>query len=67
MNRFLSFCRSTLAALTLGLALSPMAQAQLPQAPELAAKHYLLLDLTTNQVLSERAADTSADPASLTK
>ncbi len=67
MTRFLSLCRSTLVALSLGVALSPFAQAQLPQPPELAAKHYLLLDLTSNQVLGERAADTPADPASLTK
>ena len=67
MTRFLSLCRSSLAALMLGLALSPAARAQLPQAPDLAAKHYLLLDMTTNQVLSERAADNPADPASLTK
>ena len=67
MTRFLSLCRSSLAALMLGLALTPAAWAQLPQAPELAAKHYLLLDMTTNQVLSERAADSPADPASLTK
>jgi len=36
-------------------------------APEIAAREYFLVDMTANQVLAERAADTSADPASLTK
>jgi D-alanyl-D-alanine carboxypeptidase (penicillin-binding protein 5/6) len=44
-----------------------LAHAQMPQPPELAAKSYVLVDLTTNQTLTERDADASADPASLTK
>jgi len=43
------------------------ARAQVPQPPEVAARSYLLLDVTTNQVLAERQADAQADPASLTK
>ena len=43
------------------------AQAQLPQPPEIAARQYILLDLTSNQVLATREADVQADPASLTK
>jgi serine-type D-Ala-D-Ala carboxypeptidase (penicillin-binding protein 5/6) len=43
------------------------ALAQAPQPPEVAARNYLLLDVTSDQVLAERAADTQADPASLTK
>ena len=43
------------------------AHAQAPQPPEVNAKSYLVLDLTSNQVLAERAADAPADPASLTK
>lgn len=43
------------------------AHAQVPQPPEIAARQYILLDLTSNQVLAERDADTPADPASLTK
>ena len=43
------------------------AHAQAPQAPEIAARHYLLIDLASNQVLAERGADAQADPASLTK
>jgi len=36
-------------------------------APEIAARDYLLVDMNANQVLAERGADTSVDPASLTK
>jgi D-alanyl-D-alanine carboxypeptidase (penicillin-binding protein 5/6) len=43
------------------------AAAQAPQAPEVAAKSFLVLDLTSNQVLAARDADAPADPASLTK
>jgi D-alanyl-D-alanine carboxypeptidase (penicillin-binding protein 5/6) len=44
-----------------------VAQAQVPQPPEVAARQYLLIDLASNQVLAEREADAQADPASLTK
>jgi D-alanyl-D-alanine carboxypeptidase (penicillin-binding protein 5/6) len=47
--------------------ISPQARAQVPQPPEIAAKSYLLLDLTSRQVLAQRDADAPADPASLTK
>ncbi|MGZ8259401.1 MAG: D-alanyl-D-alanine carboxypeptidase family protein [Caldimonas sp.] len=43
------------------------AAAQPVQPPEVAAKSFLVLDLTTRQTLAERNADASADPASLTK
>jgi D-alanyl-D-alanine carboxypeptidase (penicillin-binding protein 5/6) len=46
---------------------SPPGLAQAPQPPEVAAKSFLVLDLTTNQTLAERNADAAADPASLTK
>jgi D-alanyl-D-alanine carboxypeptidase (penicillin-binding protein 5/6) len=60
-----SFFRSCSA---LALALSTFAaSAQAPQPPETAARQYLLLDLTSNQVLAERDADAQAEPASLTK
>jgi D-alanyl-D-alanine carboxypeptidase (penicillin-binding protein 5/6) len=38
-----------------------------PQAPDIAAKAFFLLDLSTGQVLAERNADVTNDPASLTK
>ncbi len=49
------------------LAFAAAVAAQAPQPPEVAAKSYIVLDLTTRQTLAERDADVSADPASLTK
>jgi D-alanyl-D-alanine carboxypeptidase (penicillin-binding protein 5/6) len=43
------------------------AQSLMPQPPEIAARAYLLLDLTANQVLAELDADKPIEPASLTK
>ena len=48
-------------------ALCIAAAAQTPQAPEIAAKSYLLLDLTAGQVLAAKAQDDLVEPASLTK
>jgi D-alanyl-D-alanine carboxypeptidase (penicillin-binding protein 5/6) len=56
-----------LIALVLACAGMVSAWAQAPQPPEVAAKAYVLLDVTTDQVLAERQADVQADPASLTK
>jgi len=47
--------------------MSVVAQAQMPQAPDVAAKAYLLLDVTANQVLAAKDPDTVVEPASLTK
>ena len=59
MKSFLALC---VAAAT---AFSALAQA--PQPPEIAAKSFILVDLSSNQVLAERDADAQYDPASLTK
>jgi D-alanyl-D-alanine carboxypeptidase (penicillin-binding protein 5/6) len=59
-----------LVSVSMALALaagSTGALAQAPQPPEIAAKSYLLLDMTSNQVLAARDPDAPADPASLTK
>ena len=56
-----------LCAFVLAAACTLSSWAQAPQPPELAARHYILLDLSSNQVLAERDADTPTDPASLTK
>lgn len=56
-----------LSALLLSLVLASAARAQVPQPPEVAARQYILIDLASSQVLAERGADVSADPASLTK
>ncbi len=63
MNRLFTILLATL----LTAAASLPALAQTPQPPEIAARQYLLIDLASNQVLAERAADAQADPASLTK
>ena len=49
------------------LAVSPLVQAQAPQAPEVAARSYLLLDVTANQILAAKDIDSPVEPASLTK
>jgi len=41
--------------------------AQAPQPPEIAARSYLLLDVTANQLLASRDIDSPVEPASLTK
>ncbi len=56
-----------LCLVSLSITCAGLAQAQAPLPPELAAKSYLLMDLTSNQSLAERNADEPADPASLTK
>ena len=41
--------------------------AQVPPAPEIAARSFLLLDITANQLLAEKDIDAPVEPASLTK
>lgn len=41
--------------------------AQTPQPPEIAARSYLLLDMTANQILAAKDIDSPLEPASLTK
>lgn len=57
--------RRLLASLLASLSL--LAQAQAPQPPEIAARNYVLIDLTAHKTLAERDADAPQDPASLTK
>ncbi len=45
----------------------PAAWAQVPQPPDIAARSFLLIDITANQVLASQEADTPVEPASLTK
>jgi serine-type D-Ala-D-Ala carboxypeptidase (penicillin-binding protein 5/6) len=52
--------------LAAGLGLSCSAQAQ-SQMPQIAARSWLLLDITTNQIVASSEADLRIDPASLTK
>jgi len=73
---FSKFCRSairpllafTFSACTFAWALlQAHAQSSAPEAPEIAAKAYLLLDVTANQILASRDLDMPVEPASLTK
>jgi D-alanyl-D-alanine carboxypeptidase (penicillin-binding protein 5/6) len=59
--------RTTLIGLLLGLMGVSQAQAQVPQPPEIAARAYMLVDLTAQQTLAELDADKPIEPASLTK
>jgi D-alanyl-D-alanine carboxypeptidase (penicillin-binding protein 5/6) len=62
MNRFVQALAAPLLAF-----LCLAAQAQTPQPPEIAARSYLLLDVTANQMLAARDVDSPVEPASLTK
>ena len=64
MTRFL---RTTFIGFLMGLIGVFQAQAQVPQPPEIAARAYLLVDLTAQQTLAELDADKPIEPASLTK
>ncbi len=50
-----------------GAGLAVGAGMTLPQPPEVAARAYLLIDLTANQTLAAKDADSPVEPASLTK
>jgi D-alanyl-D-alanine carboxypeptidase (penicillin-binding protein 5/6) len=58
--------RIGLAAAALSL-LMLQVRAQMPQPPEVAARAYLLMDVTANQVLAAKDPDMTVEPASLTK
>jgi D-alanyl-D-alanine carboxypeptidase (penicillin-binding protein 5/6) len=48
-------------------ALSFAVAAQMPKPPEIAARTYMLIDVTANQILAAKDIDTPVEPASLTK
>src|SRR6478672_6803477 len=62
MNRFAKALAAPLLAL-----FCLCASAQVPQPPEIAARSYLLLDVTASQMLAGREIDSPVEPASLTK
>jgi D-alanyl-D-alanine carboxypeptidase (penicillin-binding protein 5/6) len=59
--------RATFIGLLMVLTCAAQAQAQVMQPPEVAARAYLLVDLTAQQTLAELDADKPIEPASLTK
>ena len=62
MNRFFKSLAASLLA-----AAAALSHAEMPQPPEIAAKAYLLVDVTSGQTLAARDADAPVEPASLTK
>src|SRR5690606_41942180 len=63
MHKLLSFL---ILSVSLTLGLGSAAQAQVSP-PEIAGKAWILVDMTTGQVLAEHNADERYEPASLTK
>ena len=60
--------RALIASISLLVVLTPLATyAQVPQVPDIAARSYLLLDVTANQILAAKDIDSPVEPASLTK
>jgi D-alanyl-D-alanine carboxypeptidase (penicillin-binding protein 5/6) len=57
--------KSLIAALATTICFSVAAQT--PQAPEVAARAYLLMDVSANQILASKDLDMPVEPASLTK
>ncbi len=54
-------------AAVLSMVLCAFASAQMPQPPEVAARSYVVLDITANQILAAKDIDLAVEPASLTK
>ena len=67
MKRFLSALRSLAVFAAVAPAAFGVAHAQAPQPPEIAARNYILLDITANQVLAAKDIDAPVEQASLTK
>lgn len=65
MNRLVVALRAFAVAAAASFCL--VAVAQVPVPPEVAARSYMLLDVTANQVLAQKDIDTPVEPASLTK
>jgi D-alanyl-D-alanine carboxypeptidase (penicillin-binding protein 5/6) len=65
MNRFLGALRALVCVAVASVSL--IAAAQVPAPPEIAARSYLLMDVTANQILAQKDIDSPVEPASLTK
>lgn len=66
MNTRLKFWRAT-SWWVMAWLVCTNAFAQMPQPPEVAARAYIVLDLTANQILAAKDIDMPVEPASLTK
>lgn len=65
MNRFVKALRAFAVAAAASLCLA--AVAQVPAPPEVAARSFLLLDVTANQMLAQKDIDSPVEPGSLAK
>ena len=65
MNRFVVALRALVVMAAASVSLLAAAQAPVP--PEIAARSYLLMDVTANQILAQKDIDSPIEPASLTK
>ncbi|MDM0107365.1 D-alanyl-D-alanine carboxypeptidase family protein [Variovorax sp. J22R24] len=65
MNRLFKTLRAL--AVTAAASVCLIAVAQVPAPPEVAARSYLLLDVTANQLLAQKDIDSPVEPASLSK
>jgi D-alanyl-D-alanine carboxypeptidase (penicillin-binding protein 5/6) len=65
MNRLIKALRAFAVAAVASLCLA--AGAQMPAPPEVAARSFLLIDVTANQMLAQKDIDSAVEPASLTK
>ena len=67
LPRFARFSGFSGLLLVASFTLLPAARAQVPQPPEIAARSYLLMDVTSGQILAAKDIDSPVEPASLTK
>ncbi|VTU17186.1 D-alanyl-D-alanine carboxypeptidase DacC precursor [Variovorax sp. PBL-E5] len=65
MHRFSGVLRALICAASASFCM--LVGAQTPVPPEVAARSYLLLDVTANQILTQKDIDSPVEPASLTK
>ena len=65
MNRFSDALRALVFVVSASFCM--LVAAQTPAPPEIAARSYLLLDMTANQILAQKDIDSPVEPASLTK
>lgn len=67
MNRFSDALRALMLAVAASLCMLAVHAQTVPVPPEVAARSYLLMDVTANQLLAQKDIDSPVEPASLTK
>ena len=67
MNRFSNALRALMLAVAASFCMLGVQAQTVPVPPEVAARSYLLLDVTANQLLAQKDIDSPVEPASLTK